>query len=47
MVMPEGVSGVNLAEWLLADRPDLKIIFTSGYSHPVAVMLKAYRQIPT
>jgi len=32
MVMPEGVSGVNLAEWLLADRPDLKIIFTSGYS---------------
>jgi len=32
MVMPEGVSGVDLAEWLLADRPDLKIIFTSGYS---------------
>jgi signal transduction histidine kinase/ActR/RegA family two-component response regulator/HAMP domain-containing protein len=32
MVMPEGMSGVDLAEWLLADRPDLKIIFTSGYS---------------
>ena len=32
MVMPEGISGVDLAEWLLADRPDLKIIFTSGYS---------------
>ncbi|HZF00746.1 MAG TPA: ATP-binding protein [Methylomirabilota bacterium] len=32
MVMPEGVSGVDLAERLLADRPDLKIIFTSGYS---------------
>ena len=32
MVMPEGISGVGLAEWLLADRPDLKIIFTSGYS---------------
>ncbi|HEY3762243.1 MAG TPA: ATP-binding protein [Verrucomicrobiae bacterium] len=32
MVMPEGISGVNLAEYLLRDRPDLKIIFTSGYS---------------
>jgi CheY-like chemotaxis protein len=32
MVMPEGMSGVDLAEWLLADRPDLKIVFTSGYS---------------
>ena len=32
MVMPDGVSGVDLAERLLADRPDLKILFTSGYS---------------
>ena len=32
MVMPEGISGLDLAERLLADRPDLKIIFTSGYS---------------
>ncbi len=32
MVMPEGISGINLAECLLQDRPDLKIIFTSGYS---------------
>ena len=32
MVMPEGVSGVDLAERLLADRSDLKIIFSSGYS---------------
>ena len=32
MVMPEGISGVDLAERLLADRPDLKILFTSGYS---------------
>jgi signal transduction histidine kinase/ActR/RegA family two-component response regulator len=32
MVMPEGISGVDLAERLLADRPDLKIIFTSGYT---------------
>ena len=32
LVMPEKLSGVDLAERLLADRPDLKIIFTSGYS---------------
>ena len=32
MVMPEGVSGVDLAEQLLAEQPGLKIIFTSGYT---------------
>jgi signal transduction histidine kinase/ActR/RegA family two-component response regulator len=32
MVMPEGVSGVELAEKLLASQPGLKIIFTSGYT---------------
>jgi len=32
MVMPEGISGIHLAERLLTDRPDLKIILTSGYS---------------
>jgi signal transduction histidine kinase/HAMP domain-containing protein/ActR/RegA family two-component response regulator len=32
MVMPDGISGVDLAERLLVDRPDLKIIFTSGYT---------------
>jgi signal transduction histidine kinase/ActR/RegA family two-component response regulator len=32
MVMPEGVSGVELAEKLLTEKPDLKIVFTSGYT---------------
>jgi CheY-like chemotaxis protein len=32
MVMPEGVSGMELAERLLETKPDLKIIFASGYS---------------
>jgi signal transduction histidine kinase/ActR/RegA family two-component response regulator len=32
MVMPEGVSGVELAERLLAQQPYLKVIFTSGYT---------------
>jgi CheY-like chemotaxis protein len=32
MVMPEGVSGVDLAEKLLAKRPQLKVLFASGYT---------------
>jgi DNA-binding NtrC family response regulator len=32
MVMPQKVSGVELAEKLLAQKPDLKVIFTSGYT---------------
>ena len=32
MVMPEGVSGVELAEKLLAKKPGLKVVFASGYT---------------
>jgi len=32
MVMPKGISGRDLAERLTEERPDLKVIFTSGYS---------------
>ena len=32
LVMPGGVSGHELARRLRADRPDLKVIYTSGYS---------------
>jgi CheY-like chemotaxis protein len=32
MVMPGGISGVDLAEKLLASRPQLRIVFTSGYA---------------
>jgi signal transduction histidine kinase/CheY-like chemotaxis protein/HAMP domain-containing protein len=32
MVMPDGISGVDLANQLLVIRPRLKIIFTSGYT---------------
>jgi two-component system, cell cycle sensor histidine kinase and response regulator CckA len=36
MVMPEGVSGRQLAERLQADDPGLKVIYTSGYSPGMA-----------
>ncbi len=32
MVMPRSITGRELARRLLADRPDLKVIYTSGYS---------------
>ena len=32
MVMPEGVSGVELAERLVKEMPQLKVIFMSGYT---------------
>jgi CheY-like chemotaxis protein len=32
MVMPDGISGRQLAEKLKADNPDLKVVYTTGYS---------------
>ncbi len=57
MVMPEGISGRELAERLQAKRPGLRVLFTSGYSpdivgagrvadKPFAFLQKPY-QVPT
>lgn len=35
-VMPDGMSGRQLAEELLKDKPDLRMIFSSGYSAEIA-----------
>ncbi len=35
LVMPDGLNGRELAEKLWSDRPDLKVMFTSGYSAEV------------
>ena len=36
VIMPGGVTGYQLADELRADRPDLKILFTSGYTELAA-----------
>jgi PAS domain S-box-containing protein len=36
LVMPAGVSGQQLARQIQAEKPDLKVIFTSGYSAEIA-----------
>ncbi|MFO1498614.1 MAG: PAS domain S-box protein [Verrucomicrobiota bacterium] len=36
MIMPEGITGVELAESLRSSRPDLKVIISSGYSTELA-----------
>ena len=33
IVMPDGIMGTDLVQRLMSDRPDLPVIFTSGYSH--------------
>ena len=35
IIMPEGITGRDLAEELRKDRPGLKVVFMSGYSAEV------------
>lgn len=44
MVMPDGVSGRELAEQLLAANPGLKVIYTSGYNPELAVNNSGLRE---
>jgi PAS domain S-box-containing protein len=50
MVMPEGVSGLDLAEKLRADKPQLKVIISSGYSTEISMQgvpaNAGYRYLP-
>lgn len=54
MIMPEGISGQELAERLQAEKPGLKVIFTTGYNPDIVapgftlhegtnLLLKPYR----
>ena len=37
LVMPGGMNGKEVADWLLAENPKLKVIYTSGYSAAIQV----------
>ena len=39
MVMPGGMTGLELAEAALTAKPDLKVLFTSGYAEPALAQL--------
>jgi CheY-like chemotaxis protein len=41
LVMPKGVTGTDLARQLQADRPDLKVVYTSGYRKETTIELVA------
>jgi len=45
MVMPEGISGRELADRLRREKPSLKVIYTSGYSSDVMGQENATREI--
>jgi two-component system, cell cycle sensor histidine kinase and response regulator CckA len=46
IVMPEGVNGWELAEKLVAERPDLKVLCTSGYVPDTAESNPGIRLLP-
>ena len=39
MVMPGGMTGYELVQAALAIKPDIKVLFTSGYSEPAIARL--------
>jgi CheY-like chemotaxis protein len=42
IVMPDDMTGLELAEKLCAQRPDLKVIFGSGYNESIAMQTFAH-----
>ena len=50
MVMPEGISGRDLADRLVREKPSLKVIYTSGYSPGMAgkdlALLEGFNFLP-
>ena len=41
IVMPGGMTGDELAEAALAARPDVKMLFTSGYAEPAVAKTRS------
>ena len=45
IVMPGGMTGYDVAEWVRSMKPDLKVLLTSGYSDIQFAMSEAVREI--
>jgi CheY-like chemotaxis protein len=45
IVMPGGMTGYDVAEWVLSMKPDLKVLLTSGYSDMQHTVREAVREI--
>jgi CheY-like chemotaxis protein len=45
IVMPGGMTGYDLAEWVSATKPELKVLLTSGYSEMPLAARDAVRKI--
>jgi CheY-like chemotaxis protein len=45
IVMPGGMTGYDVAEWVRSMKPDLKVLLTSGYRDTQLAMSKAVREI--
>jgi signal transduction histidine kinase len=45
VVMPAGMTGYDLAEWIRSRRPNVKVLLTSGYSDASLAASEAVRQI--
>jgi len=44
MVMPEGLTGLDLAAKLRKDKPDLKVIISSGHGAEIYQMLRLFAE---
>jgi len=45
IVMPGGMTGYDVVEWVRSMRPDVKVLLTSGYSDVPLAVSKAMREI--
>ena len=45
IVMPGGMTGYDVAEWVRSMKPDLKVLLTTGYSDMPLAVSEAARKI--
>jgi CheY-like chemotaxis protein len=45
ILMPDGMTGYDVAEWVRAMKPDLKVLLTSGYSDMPLAVSEAARKV--